>query len=366
MASCLWSSGPDPTFGGKATTLWSRPGIKAAIEPRTDDSTVFIYDSSNVLRAIARRDGRDVWQRVIASPAGNTQLESGSGVVVLATSALVALTGDAGTELWRASGIGAQHLTMCNGTLAVTTADTDGAVRFLDPVTGNTRWRTSILPIDSLVTLPAGVLYSGIRCTGRLVVAMYTIETGGLRSNGIAVLDAVTGVRQWARMLPTPLNYALGNAKVVAAGGGVIAVSTHEGAIHAFDEHTGAMRWTIEAERINGTVLFSGLRPIAIAGGNFVAYSIRHTIEVYDLNTGQLRGTVADILQPRSILNVRGTQFLVHQKFGGLTLVDALSGVVTWRLLASTPGEQINLMHLAGDTTFVTTANSGLLALRLP
>lgn len=345
--------------------LWQQSTLFTEVAPRVDQNNVYLYDAANVLHAVAKTNGVERWNKKVMQPLATSELHVGTGVVLLASDDLVALDNTTGNERWRQAKPAGQVVAMRDNVLAVTTGDLDGAVRFLEPATGQQRFRTSVLPIDTTSALTNGLTFVHTVVTSNSVVSSFEFGPAIPFAGGIAVFDAATGARRWSRRI-VRAGQGAERPRYIAVANGVVVVAGRGGGLFAYDEFTGNALWTANtlipaepsAPGYTGTV--------AIIGNYVTVVTLALTVDVFDLQTGNAVGALSGPLdQIRDLQALRGSQAFTQSSIR-LAIIDVATGIRRWEVLAPRFSYQRAFVVLAGDTLFDATSAFGLRSFKLP
>lgn len=368
LDACAGGVGPDDPRPTDITVLWRSASIRASAVPAVDDSTLLVFDLLGVLHALRRRDGSERWQKSISGAETFVDLELSSETAILSKGGLHALDATTGIERWQQLGFGSPRLAVRDSLLVPALDPVGGSIQLLDVLSGVTRWSRSLLPIDSIVTIIGFLTYRSATITVASIVVPFDLRNGaGILRGGVGTLDARTGDRRWARLLPIHNSGSTTSASIAAANAGTIVVSADDGFFYCFDEFTGVLRWTGSPASLGGTVLAQDSRSVAIVGSYVAIGSSFGLINIHDVRNGQLlRSVNSQLGAVRAFFQVRDGLVLSHHVAGGLALTELATGAIRWRLSPRTDADRVDALRVVGDTVFATSAVSGLTVFRLP
>jgi outer membrane protein assembly factor BamB len=195
-----------------------------------------------------------------------------------------------------------------------------GAMRWSAPV--GTDGRTTVYPPSA---------------SGRYIAAAFT-EFRAPTRGGIAVIDAVSGRMLWRRLFPEPseallsTNWAGGPVFV----GDVVAASSGDGNVHAFDLESGELRWSIPKVD-TGPFTFASpdhdFRALAATPDLVIAASLTGSIIAYDAGSRQERWRYAATGLGSPAFRTGLVDGILYIPFanGRLAALDATTGQELWR-----------------------------------
>jgi outer membrane protein assembly factor BamB len=312
----------------------------------------------------------------IADATSQTDVMALRNTVVLAVGPLVGVDPASGANKWLrtpADGLGQLPSTSDDSLVYPATYRGLGAISAIDPRNGTTQWTSSVLPRDTTVTSADYVRVFGPNKSGSLLAASFTIWKGSstLDRGGVALLDAHSGVQRWSSMLPVK-NSSVSTTPVRAAiGSGVVAVTSWEGFVYAYDESSGALRWTGATARLPASgqqFADPDIREVAISGQVVVAGSGSAGLTGYDVRT---RSPLWNVLLPSlggvyRLVAVTGGRVIALHFAGGISLVESSSGNVLWTMIPNGAATRVNGLRASNDTLFTTSIVGGLTAWKLP
>jgi outer membrane protein assembly factor BamB len=173
--------------------------------------------------------------------------------------------------------------------------------------------------------------------TDRYIAAPFT-EFRAPTRGGVAVIDAVSGRLLWRRFFPEPseallsTNWAGGPVFV----GSVVAVSSGDGIVHAFDIESGELRWSIPKVD-TGPFAFASpdhdFRPLAATPDLVIAASLTGSIIAYDAASRQERWryAAAGLGSPAFRTGLVDGALFVPFANGRMVALDATTGQELWR-----------------------------------
>ena len=375
VGGCDVGVGPRPASGGVATAIWHVSNVAAIGPMGVDDSTVFVFDTSRVLHAYARRNGAPRWQVALPNIGTNWGSDVTSGTVVVAVDRLVAVDPLSGAERWRLStpeGVGTLAMSTNDSLIFPTSYRGTGIAIAVDVRSGTERWRMSVLPTDSVASVRDQVRVVEPVVSGGFVASAFAWWKGSAQpKGGVAVLDARTGVRQWSVILPAVNGQVSTFPSRAAIGNGAVAVSTMEGFVYVLEQASGALRWTGAKVQLVGADSVvpspSDIRPVAIADAFVVVGSARGYVTVHELQSGIRRWhNNSELGAVMEIHRVGQARVLTRHIGGGLTLFELATGAIVWRLSPRSEAERLYSVKVAGDTVLATSIVGGVSVFRLP
>lgn len=375
LADCAATPTDGDVPSSTARLLWHTDGIGLVLLPGVDGDNVYAMGTDGKLYRFSRSTGALETSADLATPGipYDVQVRQGQAVLAIGGQLLGVSTETLG-ETWRfvpAGRFGGRALEAGN-TSVFATIGTGDEVASLSPQTGERHWTSSVLPPDSLLAAEDDLRLFTPTLDGEHLAVSYTVWRGAgnvADRGGIAVLDAATGARRWAATLPvtTP---SLSTLPVrPAIGNGIVAVTTWEGFVYAYDVVTGALKWRGATARGDtaGPITQPDIREVAISGGVVVGGSGAFGFAGYDAASGRVLWRVFS--GAGGVYRLYGAprdHVLAVHFTGGLTLLHAPTGQVRWQYLPRSESERINGVRLAGDTVFGTSATGGLRAWELP
>jgi outer membrane protein assembly factor BamB len=250
--------------------LWTAElaGPEAGFSPAIDGDAVFVADTAGAVMALDLRSGAERWS-VGLEPTRNPVVVDGLLYVGTTDARFVALDPADGSVRWEwqaPAGIEAVNGTVVDGVAYINTNDGHLLAVSLDTREEMWRFRT----VTSQIATPA---------IGEQVVAVSAL--GGRPRGEVYGLDRSTGAELWRH----PSDSGLQIAPPAIVGELVVVPSTSDG-VHAFDAHSGDLRWqtatgnnTGQAIAITGQVVYlnteRSLGALSLADG-----SVLWTIDV--------------------------------------------------------------------------------------
>ena len=274
--------------------VWHVAGVGHG-RPAVDGGSVYFLSSRHEVIALDATRGTERWRQGTLEPGNATE---GSAVVVAGEVVvagdynLVAFDRITGTFRWRfVPAIGYAPGVYLGGVSRglVFAGSPAGRVYAISSTSGELAWST-VVAADGRTTVfqPA--------TDGTDVVAGFTTFTIPNRG-GVVLLDPVTGNERWRAVFPGATDPLLGTGSAgspILVGDLVIAASG-DGTIYGFDRAKGFIRWTIPPIPGLPAILqgpfplpdVSGpdYRPLASAGRNLFAGSMKGPVIAYDLTT---------------------------------------------------------------------------------
>lgn len=345
--------------------LWHISGAGRS-SPVRNDGSVYVLSRTHEVLAIDEGSGHVRWRRSIGTGASGTvgsRLVIAAGVVIAGDDEVVALGVEDGKPRWRFRGDGQGGLGPYLGAALadrVLVGSATGALYAISTETGNELWRRSVDDSHTVVQPPVA--------DDQLIVA----AVGNVRrpaAGGLVAFDVMTGVERWRASLP-----ASGKGASAAPAGGPllygdnVIVAGRDGAIHAFDRHGGARRWTIPALRRpdapSQAFVPEDYRALAASGGTLVAGSLTGLVAAYDLATRRevWRHAGEETSVGFGIVLKQGIAYVPYLS-GHLIALSLSDGQERWRL--GEGGEGFIRPPLVTDThIFLSSVLSGYFAFR--
>lgn len=205
-------------------------GAPAAGSPALDGDRLALANTAGLILALDPATGREIWRFQAEAPVLAQPLwAAGHLIVGDAAGNLYGLDRSGGTLRWRYRAGGAIRARAAYGEGTVFVGAWDQTVHAVDAVTGRLRWQR---------TLPGGLYFSPanqppLYFRSRVFVTR-SQPAGG---HGLYALDARDGRVLWSSA------GSFGYSAPVAHGG-LVAVATTGGTVHAFDPVTGARQWS--------------------------------------------------------------------------------------------------------------------------
>ncbi|MEZ4701582.1 MAG: PQQ-binding-like beta-propeller repeat protein [Rhodothermales bacterium] len=182
-------------------------------------------------------------------------------------------------------------------------------------------------------------------------------------ADDVFALDVATGARRWtyeAHLDPNLTGICCGwTSRGVGLGDGMVFVGQLDGKLVALDERTGAVRWSVQAERwqegyviTSAPLYYDGLVITGFAGAE---YAMRGRVKAYDARTGDLVWTFYTIPGPGEIGHETWPQDNELWKYGGGSVwqtpaVDPDLGLLYFS--TGNPGPDFSGVDRAGDNLF--------------
>ena len=375
MGACSGSGvGPGSADSAAVTLLWNTPGVQVTGPPGDDANSVYAMDINGHLLKFSKSSGAKQLDVPIALAAASSDVMAVGSTLVLAVYPLVGFDLVTGAEKWRrevSEGLGLLPATSDDSWVFPAAYGRAGTIVAIEARDGTTRWQSSVLPRDTVVTSSDYVRVFGPNLSGESLAASFTIwrGTSSIDRGGVALLDKRTGAQRWSTMLPV-VNSASSTVPVRAAiGSGVVAVTSWEGYVYAYDEATGVRRWTGPTARLPGsaTAADPDIREVVISGQAVVVGSGSAGLAAYDVRTGQ----VLWIVRPPALggvyrlYNATAGRVLALHFSGGLALLNASTGAIQWQLIPTGDATRINALRISHDTIFTTSIVGGMSAWRI-
>jgi outer membrane protein assembly factor BamB len=341
-----------PPRESAAEVVWHVPG-EARGTPALFGRTAFFLSRRHELVAIQVESGGVIWRRNTRGPGQTT---AGTSVVVTPTSViagdggLVAFTHD-GVERWRLDpGDGGSLGTYLgeNARDIVLAGSSTGRLWAVNTESGEVRWSLD-LSQRQLVIAFAPVVSQG------MVFAAFTAPND-LRTGGLVAVDLATGRARWRRRL------AFAGGPLPA--GAIVLAADQDGGIHAFDRHTGALRWRLPSA---SSTPWNGpdFRPLALSGQLLIAGSLTGGVTAYDLASRRERWRSAP-MTASIVFGIAADAHAVYVPYlaGRLIALEADTGDERWRTSADPSGFSWKPLIAAGRL-LAASSNAGFFAFRL-
>lgn len=287
---------PQPLLPGHV--LWTvQLGRPAAAGAATDDTRIYVPLQPEQLVAVARTDGRLLWERDIES--ASPPVRVGNLLVVTASDEVHALDPATGDEQWRLPFEHDPGTAVCAAGASLVGIVRPGVLLALDPTNGSTRWQR---PLDSQA--PARLTADAQRILvahddGRVVA----YATGDGRTLWTQQLEAPASIltmtatravtaagrnQVWSLALDDgrpAWHWRIGARPVAAAAdAGLVFLLSRDNLLRAVNEGNGNQRWKKDsAGRPSG--------PPVVAGPTLVVAGLSAQVGSYAAATGAALGT---------------------------------------------------------------------------
>lgn len=323
--------------------LWSREE-QGLLKPAFDSERAYFLSASHDVIALDKRTGLLLWRSptegVGSIPGEN--LVVASGVVVAPVGTLFGVDARTGERRWRLtlpSGDAIGYSYIATDGTAVFTGGPSGTAYAIEAATGGVRWVTALGPTDGTVrvlnpTTSNGLVYVGVR----------NVANPAQIRGSLVALSAETGDVVWRHdFVPIEPWQGSGCGGAAAIHSGAVIVSSDDGRVHALDELSGELRWTMPRRLTPedpGSLVQFDQRYVAAVGSGLVATSSAGFVTGIDPATGDVRWgrelPNGGVLAPPS-----GDQDRVYVSHvaGQITAVSVTTGAVLWEYGAWTGSE---------------------------
>lgn len=341
--------------------IWAARGIASAGPPAINGTSVYVRDVSGMVHALDRSSGRQLWTRVVSGGTDTYDLDVIGDRLVLSIGRLVALDVRDGTMSWERSepeGYGTLSSTVSDEVILPTAYRGLGTAAVFDARSGDLLWRASVIPAESSATTGDQVRAFAPSVAGGRAVYPFAWWRGRLPARGgVATLDARSGTVQWSMMLPVDLQGVPTIPPFATTGNAIVLVSSYDGSVYGLAMDSGLVLW--KAPRL--LVDTPDIRPVAIVNGRALVGSGIGTIIALDPMSGAVQwqkgmynGGV------RSMHNISDRFLLATHYNGGLSLLNAATGDVHWRLTPRADNQRILNVCVRGDTLVTTGLSAGV------
>lgn len=321
--------------------------------PALDLQSAFFLSRRDEIVAVDRHSGHVRWRAGIPDSSGagtGVHVVATRGVVIAGGQGLVGCDAATGARGWRfmpgeGQSVGCYLGARASSDGTVFAGSTAGLVYAINPRSGTIRWRTHVGGASTVVYWP--------EVAGDAVMVAFT-DFDDPSHSGVATLASTSGRVRWISTLPS--SGGTGAPRVAGgpvAGESLVAVSGHDGSLHALDLLSGRGVWSLPPPRIE-----PDFRSLACAGGVLMAGSLSGDVVAYELATGQERWRSRPVLASVAFaLSAGECEVLVPYVSGTLVALAITDGVERWRRGGSGAGfrwpPRVDGRHLflAGSTT---------------
>ncbi|MFN8574335.1 MAG: PQQ-binding-like beta-propeller repeat protein [Gemmatimonadaceae bacterium] len=281
------SSPGDPSSSGVNRDEWSTPAPRLWGTPAVDDARIYVGTMGGQLVAIDRRSHRIAWTATTAQGTFRTALAGvvlSDSIVVVADGELFAYRTTTGAALWAyyPDDLGAAGVFgIASDGRTIYTGSNNGSVYAVDIHTGAEVWKTVI---EKRVE---GVSVFGPVVTDAAIITGYKVFTNPT-TGGVVALDRATGALRWRRTFdPDVPGHPSGVSTVPAAAGNTVIIPNDDGRVFALSAQDGAVLWIApRLPELQGT---TDLRYPATSGGMALVGSLAGAVSAYDQVSGALR-----------------------------------------------------------------------------